>query len=1261
MHHGKHGSKTTSLDDSARDRLDKQPRVKAAELGFHAPDHIVDDIVTITDPKFIYSNVHAQRDRRLRLLIRRYTNQIQYGCRNVNCPTRSCWSYRKRNSTGPLKNYTELSARTLAIQLVEEFRLHGKDPTLGLCPHEPVVAWYEDPAHAKKRRNSLGKSPPHRQENGHLPKSSGLPQRLRDSPKSPPVRERGTRRTSQDPIVDAGRRLRKSDAPVPEGLTEAADILNETLSLPNHQADGAGGEGATRQNLQTSATPPKPKDLASFTQTLYDLVPLRLLEWLPSRLSNSSWNGAVPADHDPDQDESHTELMSEENTEADNSPKDMPDHVSNDSPNEAPSLHVEPAYSLSTLTWDNMKWLLSKSRQEDPSCPGPLTAFIKQSFFYCLSDPKRLVKTVQDIQQTTNQGAFKVQEQVNNADIAEDGGPEKIPPAAPGSIIVTRPRNNVRALLFGLSRLGDLGERDLVMTGVLTALQHSYALPPWLRSRRSGKHNRSGSGSSDRALSKRQQSLDSTDALNSRDSNTILQDLLLDKDLPDSQLEEPQVTELCLVAILFLAIAVFNPWPPSAPLALLWLQKVDFVRFGDERNRGLAHASFRGIPREGNLTMMRDIIQAIDVTEDWSVQRLLTVLMDVISHRLSVARWANTLKNSKGTKLKKRTIVDSLVSRFDQDFLHAADGQSSWIGTAAIELVRTVMLKSWDRSAIIQRSGPVGGALELLAALYHQRRDLALDHRLFWMPFVAEKFDDMSMPSEWLSFRADNRQMHILSFPFLFQPETLVRYFRAINITTMKKSHEEASIVYNDARHHVWPQHPYQIPVSGARAVVAYLRPHMAKFFVLTIRRDNILDDAINQIWRRQRREIMRPLRVRIGKDEGEDGLDHGGVQQEFFRLVFAEAFNPDYGMFSIDSTTRMTWFQPRSFEPLYRFEALGVLMSIAIYNGITLPLNMPLAFYRKLLGLKVKKLDHIADGWPDLAKSLRTMLEWSDGDVGDVIARTYEFSYELCGSKITVDMQKVRQDDPWPPTKVKTSRKGKEKSTSFELPFEPALTPPSHPSPSLSPSIPIAPILSRTSSIEVKGISTPLSIDSDMLENTLTEEAALVTNANRAQYVKDYILWLTQKSIEPQYEAFSRGFFTCLDRTALSMFTPEALQALIEGYAEIDTHELEKTATYEEYKADDPTIVDFWDIVHSMSSDQHRRLLEFVTASDRVPVNGMKSVTFLIQTNGKDDIRLPSSSTCYGRLLLPQYSSKEIMREKLTAAIENSVGFGQL
>lgn len=47
----------------------------------------------------------------------------------------------------------------------------------------------------------------------------------------------------------------------------------------------------------------------------------------------------------------------------------------------------------------------------------------------------------------------------------------------------------------------------------------------------------------------------------------------------------------------------------------------------------------------------------------------------------------------------------------------------------------------------------------------------------------------------------------------------------------------------------------------------------------------------------------MRPLKVQLGLNEGEEGIDHGGVQQEFFRVAIAEALNPDYGIIAQSSS----------------------------------------------------------------------------------------------------------------------------------------------------------------------------------------------------------------------------------------------------------------------------------------------------------------------------------------------------------------------
>ena len=85
-----------------------------------------------------------------------------------------------------------------------------------------------------------------------------------------------------------------------------------------------------------------------------------------------------------------------------------------------------------------------------------------------------------------------------------------------------------------------------------------------------------------------------------------------------------------------------------------------------------------------------------------------------------------------------------------------------------------------------------------------------------------------------------------------------------------------------------------------------------------------------------------------------------------------------------------------------------------------------------------------------------------------------------------------------------------------------------------------------------------------------------------------------------------------------------------------------------------------FWDVVHlDLTAHQRRRLLCFVTGCDRAPVAGLGSVRLALSVNGSDDARLPTAHTCFNHLMLPRYSCREVLRERLTTAIENAEGFG--
>ncbi|KAK1759478.1 ubiquitin-protein ligase E3A [Echria macrotheca] len=534
-----------------------------------------------------------------------------------------------------------------------------------------------------------------------------------------------------------------------------------------------------------------------------------------------------------------------------------------------------------------------------------------------------------------------------------------------------------------------------------------------------------------------------------------------------------------------------------------------------------------------------------------------------------------------------------------------------------LDWARAVMMNDWDGSPEVPGDGPFGGALALIEAMYKKRHELLLGDAQFRSEYFAERLDTVQMPVAWLSHTSTRQKLHLLDFPYIFKPATIVSYFRAINFSRMSRAFEESSSL-KDRIDAVFTRS--SLTHHHKEVLETRLNVATSKYLVLNIKRERLLRDTFDQLWRREERELMRPLKVHLGEDNGEEGFDSGGVQQEFFRMAVAEALNPDYGAFSVDERTRMTWFVPGSMEPEWKFEIVGLLVSLAVYNGLTLPVTFPKALYRKLLGEPVTELHHIADGWPDLAHGLTLLLEWDEtnGSVEDVFARTYEFSASVFGQNVSREMR--------PSLGEASSSAGDEWPQFPDIAWHSA----GHPAPQTG--------------------------------NPGEDEAPMVTNANRDAFVSDYIRYLTDISVKRQYEAFARGFRMCLHPKSLGLLTPAILQSIVEGVQEIDLSELKRYARYVGWDASHRTVKDFWSIVKRYDEPMKRKLLEFVTASDRVPVGGIKNVVFVLQRNGVEsepNARLPTSYTCYGTLLLPEYKDKETLREKLASALENAQGFG--
>ncbi|VDP58605.1 unnamed protein product [Schistosoma mattheei] len=168
------------------------------------------------------------------------------------------------------------------------------------------------------------------------------------------------------------------------------------------------------------------------------------------------------------------------------------------------------------------------------------------------------------------------------------------------------------------------------------------------------------------------------------------------------------------------------------------------------------------------------------------------------------------------------------------------------------------------------------------------------------------------------------------------------------------------------------------------------------------------------------------------------------------------------------------------------------------------------------------------------------------------------------------------------------------------------------------------------------------------------------VTKENRKEYVDLYSSFLLNDSVKKQFNAFRRGFQMVVDESPLTfLFRPDELELLVRGSPVYDFNELERVTTYEEYTSDSTVIKNFWSIVHSMTKEQKKQLLQFSTGSDRVPVGGMSKMKFTIARQGSDTNRLPSAHTCFNILLLPEYQSLEKLQQSLLLAITHCKGFG--
>ncbi|KAH0624032.1 hypothetical protein JD844_007332 [Phrynosoma platyrhinos] len=169
------------------------------------------------------------------------------------------------------------------------------------------------------------------------------------------------------------------------------------------------------------------------------------------------------------------------------------------------------------------------------------------------------------------------------------------------------------------------------------------------------------------------------------------------------------------------------------------------------------------------------------------------------------------------------------------------------------------------------------------------------------------------------------------------------------------------------------------------------------------------------------------------------------------------------------------------------------------------------------------------------------------------------------------------------------------------------------------------------------------------------------VTIHNLEEYLRLVIFWALNEGVSRQFDSFRDGFESVFPLSHLQYFYPEELDQLLCG-SKTDTWDaktlMECCRPDHGYTHDSRAVKFLFEILSSFDSEQQRLFLQFVTGSPRLPVGGFRSLnppltivrkTFE-STENPDDF-LPSVMTCVNYLKLPDYSSIEIMREKLLIA----------
>uniref|UniRef100_A0A669DVB5 E3 ubiquitin-protein ligase SMURF1 n=1 Tax=Oreochromis niloticus TaxID=8128 RepID=A0A669DVB5_ORENI len=173
------------------------------------------------------------------------------------------------------------------------------------------------------------------------------------------------------------------------------------------------------------------------------------------------------------------------------------------------------------------------------------------------------------------------------------------------------------------------------------------------------------------------------------------------------------------------------------------------------------------------------------------------------------------------------------------------------------------------------------------------------------------------------------------------------------------------------------------------------------------------------------------------------------------------------------------------------------------------------------------------------------------------------------------------------------------------------------------------------------------------------------VTEDTKKEYVRLYVNWRFLHGIEAQFLALQKGFNEVIPQHLLKAFDEKELELIVCGLGKIDIADWKSNTRLKHCTPDSNIVKWFWKAVESFDEERRARLLQFVTGSSRVPLQGFKALQgaagprlFTIHQIDANTNNLPKAHTCFNRIDIPPYESYDKLYDKLLTAIEETCGF---